>query len=476
MSVKIQGATGTIAEVEPATQAQVTNLLLTASLAGFAVGAAESDPGTIVARTVRGMEITDDHRLRTGVDSLMFQDAFTGAAINTALWLQATTTMTIAVASGYVTLNSGAIVTAATAARVQSYRTFPIYGTFPTYFDCIAVYQTANPVPPANSVTELGVGFATGVAAPTDGAFFRWNALGEFRCIVVFNGVEYTSAALTFPSIGVRHAFSISTHRDNVEFWIDGVLQARVGIDAAAPLPTSAVNQPILMRTYTSAIAPVAAVQLRVAEATVTLGDMGPIRAWPIVMAGTGQSAVQGQTGGTMGSTANYANSAAPASAALSNTAAGYTTFGGQWQFVAVAGAETDYALFGFQVPAGSATVAGKNLYITGVRISSFNTVVAVAGTATVLQWSLGLGSTAVSLATAEGAGTRARRVFPIGVQSFPVAAAVGANVPDIVQTFQTPQMVDAGTFVHVILKMPIATATATEIFRGTVTIEGFFE
>ena len=46
---------------------------------------------------------------------------------------------------------------------------------------------------------------------------------------------------------------------------------------------------------------------------------------------------------------AQWANSAAPASAALSNTAAGYATLGGLFQFAAVAGAATDYALFGFQ-------------------------------------------------------------------------------------------------------------------------------
>ncbi len=110
--------------------------------------------------------------------------------------------------------------------------------------------------------------------------------------------------------------------------------------------------------------------------------------------------------------TANYANTAAPASATLSNTAAGYTTLGGQWQFAAVAGAETDYALFGFQVTAAAAASANKNLFITGIRIEAVNTGAAVATTATLLQWGLAVGGTAVSLATADSAtaGTRAAR------------------------------------------------------------------
>jgi hypothetical protein len=42
--------------------------------------------------------------------------------------------------------------------------------------------------------------------------------------------------------------------------------------------------------------------------------------------------------------TANYANSAAPASASLANATAGYMTLGGKFQFAAVGGAATKYA------------------------------------------------------------------------------------------------------------------------------------
>jgi hypothetical protein len=177
----------------------------------------------------------------------------------------------------------------------------------------------------------------------------------------------------------------------------------------------------------------------------------------------------------TQGSTANMANSASPATATLSNTAAGYTTLGGQFQFAAVASAETDFALFAYQVPAATAAITGRQLYITGVSIDTFNTVVAVATTATVLQWAIGIGSTAVSLATADGAATKAPRRMPLGVQSFPVAAAVGAVDSPIVANFE-PLCVNAGEFVHIILKVPIGTATATEIFRGTVRVESYWQ
>jgi hypothetical protein len=38
------------------------------------------------------------------------------------------------------------------------------------------------------------------------------------------------------------------------------------------------------------------------------------------------------------------------------------------------------------------------------------------------------------------------------------------------------PLYVAAGTFVHVILRMPVGTATASQIIRGLVMINGYFE
>jgi hypothetical protein len=190
------------------------------------------------------------------------------------------------------------------------------------------------------------------------------------------------------------------------------------------------------------------------------------------------QSSALNPRGAAAGFTANYANSAAPASATLSNTAAGYTTLGGQFQFAAVAGAETDYALFAYQVPAPSAAAAGKNLVIRGVRIETANTGAAVGATATLLQWGLGVGSTAVSLATADSAtaGTRAPRRIPLGLQSFPAASSIGTIAPDIDVNLDAPLYVAAGTFVHIILKMPVGLATASQVIRGTVMINGFWE
>ena len=73
-------------------------------------------------------------------------------------------------------------------------------------------------------------------------------------------------------------------------------------------------------------------------------------------------------------------------SAVLSNTAAGYTTLGGQFQFAALVGAETDYALFAFQVPLAAAGGGNRNLVIRGVRIETFN-MGAPEGSASQVMW-----------------------------------------------------------------------------------------
>jgi hypothetical protein len=166
---------------------------------------------------------------------------------------------------------------------------------------------------------------------------------------------------------------------------------------------------------------------------------------------------------------ANYANSTGPTTATLSNTAAGYTTLGGLFQFSAPAGAETDYALFAYQVP------TGYHLYVDSVSIETFIAGAKSSTSATVLQWALAANSSGVSLATG-GANPPIR--FPVGVQSAPKSSDVGDTftpgpvefVPDI------PVVVNPTYYFHVILRVPMGNATPNQILRGTVTVEGYFQ
>ncbi|NCX32035.1 MAG: hypothetical protein EBX18_05930, partial [Actinobacteria bacterium] len=68
---------------------------------------------------------------------------------------------------------------------------------------------------------------------------------------------------------------------------------------------------------------------------------------------------------------------------------------------VAAAG---DMIFTSFQNPTPTINLTGRNLILTGVRITCINTGAAVATTPTTLIWQLAYGHTAVSMATAETA------------------------------------------------------------------------
>jgi hypothetical protein len=148
------------------------------------------------------------------------------------------------------------------------------------------------------------------------------------------------------------------------------------------------------------------------------------------------------------------------------------------FQFAAPAGAETDFVIFTYTVPAGSVTQPGKNLVLRGVRIDTVNTGAAVATTATTLFWALGVGGTAADLATADSltAATRAFRRIPLGIQSFIVGAVAGAQATPIDVNLDAPVVVAPGTRVNGIVRVPIGTATGSQVIRGMITINGYFE
>jgi hypothetical protein len=448
-----------------------TNLPTVPALSGYAAVLSCVDEGDITGtRVTRELEATADYRLRVGMDSVLLSEAFLGGALNTAQWFQSLSSMSLSVSGGFARLNSANALASGNSAIMRSYRTFPLYGSFLTYFETTAVITGVQ----ANAVVEIGAGLVSGTSAPTDGVFFRW-ASGEFRCVINNAGVETQSAVLPSPSVNVRHKYSIVAGQDAVEFWVDDELRVIIPTPAGLDSPTASNSQPMVYRVY-NANTVAQAVQILVADCFATLGDTQTGKAWPDVLAGMGGGSYQGQTGGTMGTTANYANSAIPATGTPSNAGAGYATLGGQWQIAGTAGAETDLILFAFQVPAATNSNSGKNLYITGLRIDTINTGAAVATTATVLQWGVGIGSTAVTMGTNEGPGTKAARRLALGYQTFPVGAAIGAQATPIDTQFRTPLFVEAGNYLHVLVKVPIGTATASQILRGVVSVNGYFE
>lgn len=140
----------------------------------------------------------------------------------------------------------------------------------------------------------------------------------------------------------------------------------------------------------------------------------------------------QGLSGGTMGSLANYANNANPTAAVPTNTTAALGTgLGGQFWETDTLAVNTDGIIDSYQVPAASANYSGKRLSIRGVKINTF-VQTALTGGGYNEVWTLVFGHTAVSLATAEAATTKARRAIVIGTRSVASATAALTQLPEI--------------------------------------------
>lgn len=457
-------------------------LLFTALVPALALADVTVNGSVSVSSLDGGLRLSDangdglvfaDGRVDTGRDQPLFADRFVGTSVAAnSKWMQSLSTMTATVATGRLLLNAGASVAANTHATLSSAPKFRGYVDGSVY---VQVRAAPTNLPQTNAVAEIGLGNATANTAPTDGAFFRWTASGGFECVVNRGGAE-TSTSMTAPAAaGVYSIFGIRVRGDRVvctwETPSSGASARTVmALDSAAP--SAFIESPgAMLRVYTGATGPALAPQLAIGLIEVSKKVLDEDRPIGHVFAYSGQSAAFNPLTGAQAT--NHANSTAPVSATLSNTAAGYATLGGRYQFAAPAGAVTDYALFGFQVPTSFRFV------ITGVSISACNTGVAVATTPTSLEWALGVGSTAVSLATTDGTAatpTSAPRRIPLGKQVFAVGAAVEFCDTEVSRTFISPVSVESGRFVHVILAVPVGTATASQIIRGTVTFDGYFE
>lgn len=475
MSVVIKGfPSNNLADVDDNGYLKV-NLPTILSAAGYTSIVNEVDAGAVTGvRLQRPSDASQDYRTRVGLDKILWQDTFNHTVLNTSRYIGVTSTQTIALAGGFMTLNAGSSVASGAVSRVQTFKTFSLFGTYPLYLDFKLKFSSALQ---ANNVIEFGIGLAATTAAPTDGVFFRATG-GQLNGVINNNGSEITVSNIFTPSNnGVNH-YLIVVGMDAVEFWVDDVLCGTIDVPVSLGSPCQSNSLPLLIRNYNATVVTTAQ-QLNISQISVTLGDMDSGKDWATTMVTNGQSSISATDGQAAAQTANYANSVAPASAALSNTTAGYATLGGQFQFVAVAGAETDYALFAYLNPIATAAIPGKTLVITGVRIDTFNMGAAVATTPTTLQWAIAVGGTAVTLITTDSAtaGTRAARRLTLGAQTLAVGTAIGGGANQNIDVdFGAPLMVESGSYCHIILKMPVATATGSQIVRGIVMINGYFE
>lgn len=398
-------------------------------------------------------------------------DAFEWATVNVQKWTATSTTFVPAQSTtGGYNMNNTNLTTANAVSVLQTQRLFYKIPRVPLQ----AKFRVrANINTNSNADFGFGVPTTTTLIVPNGVAVRVINGLWSIVC--TFNNVETVTANINKLSDWLQFA----TNNTNAEFYVvdiiadddniiatiqntqTGDIIAKWGIEV--PLSSLAMwwatALPFYARVWNAAVAPSIAPVVTLGYTQILTTDM--VYNGSITAGNLGMTA--GRNPFTGAQLENHTNSTAPTSATLSNTAAWYATLGGRFQFAATAGAATDYALFGFTVPAGSKFIC------EGIHIELYNTVVAVATTPTIFEWSMWFNSSAVSLATAN----IIRR--QVGCQNFQVGAWVGACATAIETNFITPEVVESGRFVHVILNMPVGTATATEIFRGICLIKWRF-
>jgi hypothetical protein len=396
----------------------------------------------------------------------LFMAEFEGTTLNTQQWVLTQTTFAGAQTQGQYNQNPTNLLTANAVSALQTQMRFKKMQRQPLQ----AKFRARTNVV-ANAQRDIGFFLTTGTGQIANGAYFQIVAGGVFG-VVTFNSVDVSvslgSLAAVLPIDTAFYTFDVLLDDDEARFVVQSTANETVLGEATVRVPNLTqrmwqdTHLPFTSRLWNTGTPASASVSI-LTDLFVTGVDAASQRKHGQTLALSGlTNGANPQSGAQL---ATFANSAAPANATLSNTAAGYTTLGGLFAFAAVAGAATDYALFGFQVP------ATHNFVLTGLAIDAWNTGAAVATTPTLMEWFVQANSSAVSLATAA---TREH----IGAMVFPVGAAIGAMADrSINRSFEhAPLVTFAGRFLIIGLRMPVATNTASQVIQGAVSVRGYFE
>ena len=461
--------------------------------AGFVALSSEVDAGSVRGtRTNRALEVSDDYRLRVGVDTLWLNKSFAGTILDTA-FVQFATTMTYTQAVGFGVLNSANATASGNTINLSTKKTFPLFGTFGINVE--TQLREANPTS-TNSSSEWGLGLMTGVATPLDGVFWRRLTGGQLQGVINFAGVENATNITTTAVSGRGGTGSYSATEVNkyvmvisnnaVEFWINDTLCARVPTPVGQGAPTQSAALPLQFRVINSGVAS-AARRIEIGFVSVTLGDAITARSWPATINANGGSSIQTQQGTAVAQTSNSLITALAAPTFTANTAPANAAVGGKWittspMTVGTSGlatiADVHYPLFSYLNPAGTVAIPGKDLVIRGIRVGETVVSAVLGATYTQIEWLAGFGSSAATLATVDGVGpptTVSPKRIHLGSQGFLALAPAGTTSPGFFVDFgDAPQVVPPGSYLHIIVSFFGNAATGT--LRGSVTPIGYYE
>ena len=284
--IRIEGNTsGNVAEVNTGNEVKVA-LNSDPDLTGFINMSCESSTGEFLGAPVRRpADITHDSRLRVGSDNIVFNEWFAGTTVNSTIWATPQSTATVTQAGGFLNVNAASSLTATQGAMFKSWRTFPVFGTFTTYFEFLVKIPLSGF---NNAKAEWGAALHVSTVAsdPADGAFFRLTSSG-LECVLVNNASEITSTAissvtLTAQGIDINETnhYIISIGEDSVEYWIEDYMVANITRPAGGIAPTASQMLAIYGRVYNTGTNTGNALRLQVAMCNVSFGDMETAKFW----------------------------------------------------------------------------------------------------------------------------------------------------------------------------------------------------
>lgn len=426
-------------------------------------------------------EVDADFRFRVSQDLLLDDESFNYAAQNTGKYYYLTANLSNAWSAGNLTTNSNSITTVNSGSVFATYATFPNNGTQTLSADVELAFSNK---PVSNAFIEFGLGIpGSHLVAPLDGVFMRLTSAGLIG-VASNNGTE---TIVNFPLSGgtgiweyvpeKKYQFIIDHGTVKASFWVnDGVTTKLLG---EIPLPagqgrmTMGRGMQFFIKHRIVSGAAGGILQAKVGAYNVRLGGSN-LSSTISTQGNRIYGSYQGISGGTMGGLSTYPNSTNPTAAAPSNTALTANLpggLGGQGAVIAAAAAATDGIWSSYQVPPVSVNSGSRRLVIRGAQLDLINLGAAVATTATSIQFSLAYGHTAVSLATTDGAASKAPRRLALGFATWPVGAAIGDQPRAGKITLDlgdAPVFVNPGEFVALVGKFLVGTGTPSQVINFT--------
>ena len=437
-------------------------------------------------------ETDDDYRQRIAHDTILDYDTFRVALQNTGKHTFTFTTLAATMTTAGLTTNSGAINTTTTGLTFGTHAMFPIHPTQTTVCE-MSLQFTAQPN--ANTIVDFGLfqRGATTAFAPLDGVFFRLTSAGLFG---ISSSVGSETTTSVFPLSGgtgtwvytnnTNYRFLIQTNNSRTTFWVNNIKLGEINTPIGLPMPFTSQSLPFSLRhaivggTAGDATFKAVFTDYKVTtRGTVYSDSLGTIqnRILGSYQSLTGVAPVALIAGTVTSGTLVKPTAAVPLNASLAANLP--NSLGGRIYETLTSGlaANVDGIFASYTVPAGSATVPGKRLKVTGIFLSGMVSTVVVGGPA-YTEWYIVYGTTADSLATTETASmatatTKAPRRFMLPSVTSNMGAAPAAGTllvqPEYSMNFDSsPIYVNPGERIQLVGNKTITTALTSGILSYT--------